>query len=118
MCIKRVIDNFESLFELWEECTEEKLDQETKARIIGCKGQMKSFYFFFGINLSYKLCAMTDNLSKSLQLTKMSAISGRKSAYLVIDTLKNMRNDEDFHLCFEMVKKVANSIKLIEKPAK
>ena len=94
----------------------EKLDQETKARIVSSKSQMKSFCFFFGINLSYKLYAMTDNMSKSLQLTKMSAISGRKSAYLVIDTLKNMKNDDDFHLFFEVVKKVANLIKSIEKP--
>ena len=28
-CMKRVIDNYESLLQLWEECLEEKLDQET-----------------------------------------------------------------------------------------
>ena len=29
-CMKRVIDNDESLLELWEECLKEKLDQETR----------------------------------------------------------------------------------------
>lgn len=38
-CIKRIIDNYESLLELCDICSEEKLDQETKARIVGCKEQ-------------------------------------------------------------------------------
>ena len=45
-CMKRVIDNYESLLQLWEECLEENLDQEAKVRIVGCKSQMESFYFF------------------------------------------------------------------------
>ena len=49
--IKRIIDNYESLLQLSEECLEEKLDQETKTRIVGCKSQMESFYFYFGINI-------------------------------------------------------------------
>ena len=81
-CMKRVIDNYERLLQLWEECLEEKLDQETKVRIVGCKSQMESFYFFFGINLSYKLYAMTDNMSNLLQSTKMPAIKGKKCADL------------------------------------
>ena len=59
-CMKRIIDNYEPLLQLWEQCLKEKLDQDTKARIIGCKSQMESFYFFFGLNLSYKLYSMTD----------------------------------------------------------
>ena len=35
-----------SLLQLWEECLEENLDQEAKVRIVGCKSQMESFYFF------------------------------------------------------------------------
>ena len=46
-CMKRVIDNYESLLQLWEECLKEKLDQETKARIVGCKSQMEFFNIFF-----------------------------------------------------------------------
>ena len=44
-CIKRIIYNYESLLELCDICSEEKLDQETKARIVGCKSKMESFYF-------------------------------------------------------------------------
>jgi len=115
-CMKRVIDNYESLLQLWEEYLEEKLDQETKARIVGCKSQMESFYFFFGINLSYKLFAMTDNLRKTLQLTKMPAIKGKKYADLVANTLKSMRKDDDFDSFFEVVKKAANFIEPVGNP--
>ena len=116
-CMKRILDNYQSLMQLWEECLEERLDQETRARIIGCKSQMESFYFFLGLNLSHKLYAMTDNLSKSLQATKMSAIKGRKSADLVITTLKDIRKDDQFQLFYDAVKKAANSIKGIAQPA-
>ena len=116
-CMKKILDNYQSLMQLWEECLEERLDQETRARIIGCKSQMESFYFFFGLNLSHKPYAMTDNLSKSLQATKMSAIKGRKSADLVITTLKDIRKDDQFQLFYDEVKKAANSIKGIAQPA-
>ena len=115
-CIKRIIDNNESLLQLWEECLKEKLDQETKAKIVGYKNQMESFYFVFGSGLSYKLYAMTDDLSKSLQSRKMPAIKGKKCADLVIDTMRSMRNDEDFDSFFEVVKKAANPVKPVGKP--
>jgi hypothetical protein len=116
-CMKRIIGNYQSLLHLWDECLEEKLDQETRARILGCKNQMESFKFFFGLNLSYKLYAMTDNLSKSLQATKMSAIKGRKSADLVITTLKDIRKDNHFQSFFTTVQKAANSTKEIDQPS-
>ena len=59
---------------------------------------------------------MTDNLSKSLQWTKMPAIKGKKCADLVIDTLRSRRNDEDFDSFFEVVRKAANPIKPLGKP--
>ena len=58
---------------------------------------------------------MTDNLSKSLQTTKMPAIKGKKCADLVTDTLRSMRNDEGFGSFFEAVKKAANAIKPVGK---
>ena len=52
----------------------------------------------------------------SLQSKKMLAIKGNKFADLVIDILRSMRNDEDFDSFSEVVKKVANPIKLVGKP--
>ena len=45
-----------------------------KSRIIGCKKQMESFKFYFGLQLDRKLYAHTDNLSKTLQQEKMSTM--------------------------------------------
>ena len=115
-CFKRIINNYQSLLDLWSVCLKEKLDQETKARIAGCKTQMESFYFYFGVNLGYKLYSMTDNLSKSLQSTKMSALKGKTSANLVIETLGNMRNDEDFMYFYEMITKASKLIPVMNPP--
>ena len=41
--LKCVLDNYIPLMELWEDCLEEKLDSETKSRIIGVKSQMGTF---------------------------------------------------------------------------
>ena len=54
-CLKKIIDNYEPLLKLWKESLEEKLDAETKSRIIGCKKQMESFKFYFGLQLGRKL---------------------------------------------------------------
>ncbi|XP_066927281.1 zinc finger MYM-type protein 1-like [Clytia hemisphaerica] len=115
-CMKRIIDNYESLLLLWDECLKEKLDQETKARIIGCKSQMRSFNFYFGLTLSHTLHNMIDNLSRSLQGEKMSALSGRKSAELVIETISKMRADEEFVAFYETTTKDAEALKKVCEP--
>ena len=53
---------------------------DIRGRIIGCQVQMNTFYFFFGLNLGQRLFSHTDNLSRTLQQTKMSAISGKQVA--------------------------------------
>ena len=46
---KKIIDNYEPLLKLWKESLKEKLDAETKSRIIGCKKQLESFKFYSGL---------------------------------------------------------------------
>ena len=46
---------------LWDECLKESLDSETRSRIIGCKSQMKTFNFFFGLCLDQRHYSLTDN---------------------------------------------------------
>ena len=67
---------------LWDISQQDPLDRETRARIIGCQTQMESFNFFYGLNLAYRLYAMTDNLSKTMQKESFSAIDGQKTAEL------------------------------------
>ena len=70
----------------------------------------------FCMNLSYKVYAMTNNLSNSLPLTKIPAIKTKKCAELMIDTFKSMRYDEVFDSFFEEVKKAAEPMKSVGKP--
>ena len=48
-----------------------------KLRIGDLKNQMKLLTFYFGLNLSHHLYAVTDNASKTLQQEEMSALRGR-----------------------------------------
>ena len=88
---------------------------KSKGNDCGLQEQNRIF-FFFGINLSYNLYAMTNKLSKLLQSTKMPTIKRKKCPDLVIDTLESMRDDEDFDSFFEVVQKAADPIKPVEKP--
>ena len=97
-CFGKIILNYDMLATLWEVCLREPLATEVKARIIGCKKQMSLFSFFFGLCLGERLFMITDNLSKTLQNTKMSAVSSRKCADLTLKTFKGMRNMESFEL--------------------
>ena len=61
-----------------------KLDSEVKARIIGVQNQMCNFQFFYGLNLSQRL----------------SALSGLHLAELTVQTYQKMRSDEEAELFF------------------
>jgi len=87
------------------------LDPDTKARIIGRQKQMTTFSFFFGLHLGQKLYDMTDNLSKTLQKEKMSAVSGKTLADLTLETLRGIRNDNDFLRFYDTVNKLGGKIK-------
>ena len=77
---------------------------------------MITFTFYFGLPLSQKLYGMIDNLSKTLQKEKMSALSEKNLSELTIKTTQKMRNDKDFILFFKAIKKGASKIEMIEQP--
>ena len=115
-CFQKVIDNYPLLLCLWDECLKEKLDGETRARIVGCKAQMKTFNFFFGLCIGQRLYSITDNVSKTLQKEKMSAVSGQRLAGLTTKTIQGMRNDADYNLFYQTVSKKAEKIDGVEEP--
>ena len=57
------------------------------ARINGVASQMKTFYLFFGACLLLLVFQHTDNLSKTLQHTKLSAAEGQTAAGMTVRTL-------------------------------
>ena len=97
-CFKKILDNYEALLELGEQSLKENLDFDTKSRNEGCKNQMKLFKFYFGLNLSQRFYTIMDNLSKTLEQEKVSALRGKELADLTEQTLENMRNKHDFSL--------------------
>jgi len=85
--VKLVLMN-QPLLELWEILLNDSPDSETRARINGVASQMKTFDYFFGTCLLCLLFQHTDNLSKTLQHTKMSAIEGQVVAGVTVSTLQ------------------------------
>ena len=75
---------------------------------------MKEFSFFFGLCLSHRFFSLTDNLSKTLQKETTRALSSQRFAGLTINTLKGMRNDDDFKLFYNLVKQKAEKFDIAD----
>ena len=103
--------------EVWDECLCESLDADVKAWVSGCKAQMKSFKFFLGINLGFKVYSITDNLSKTIQGESMSAVESQEVAGLTITTLESMRSESNADAFYETTKIKAERYKFIEAPS-
>ena len=114
-CFEKVQMNYIDLMKLWDECLQEgRLNTEVKARIMGCKKQMSTFHFFFGLCFGQRLYSITDNFSKALQSEKLSAVSSQNMASLTLKTLQNMRTQEDFELFLNLVTKQAEKLPVDE----
>ena len=112
----QVLQNYAQLMEVWEKCLDENLDAEVRGRIIGCKAQMETFKFFYGINLGFTIYSITDNLSKTIQSENISAIESQEVTALSITTLERMRSASKANDFFETTKQKAEKYKFIEKP--
>ena len=103
-CFQRILDNYAALLQEWTIYLDEKLQSGIHRRIIGCQAQInRTFDFFFGLNLGQRLFFHTDNLSRTLQQTKMSALKGKRVACLTKDFLQKMRNDTSFRSFYDVV---------------
>ena len=96
--IESILENYQVLHQLWEECLETRLDPDVKGRIIGVKSQMAHYNLLFGLKLCERVLKITDNLSKTL-----SAAESHSLTEMICTTLKSMRTDEAFKLFFERV---------------
>ena len=81
-CFQRILDYNAALPQEWTISLDEKLQSDIRGRIVGCQAQMNTSDFSFGLNLGQRLFYHTDNLSRTLQQTKMSARSGKRVACL------------------------------------
>ena len=88
-----ILENYDAILELWDTILSNRPDSETRARINGVASQMKTFDYFFGASLLRLILRHTDNLSKTLQHTKMSASEGRSIARKTVATLQVIEID-------------------------
>ena len=77
---------------------------------------MSSFRFFDGLNLSFKIYSITDNLSKTFQAESISAVESQETAALSIKTLKRKRNQADADAFHESTKMKAKRFDFVEHP--
>ncbi len=101
--LKSILDNFEVLQELWEEAIDLVKDTEMKARINGVASQMKTFDYYFGICLGHLILKHSDNLSRALQKSDISASEGQEVASMTLKVLKSIRSDDMFKLFWEKI---------------
>lgn len=109
-----IIENYDVLQEVWEESLEYVKEQEMRSRIRGVALYMQTFDFLFGSIVGETILRNCDNLSKALQKESVTAAEGEKMATLTVQTLQTMRNDEQFALFWEKVKKRQHDLKIDE----
>ncbi len=101
--LKSIINNYEVLQELWIEAVQIVKDTDMKARINGVASQMKNFDYFYGVHLGDLIHRHSDNLSKTLQKTDISAAEGQEVASMTLKTLESIRSDSKFQLFWQRV---------------
>lgn len=83
-----ISENYEALLSTWEVAKESTKETEMKARILGVESQMEKFEYFFGVELGRKCLDMVENLSKTLQQTRISACEGQGVVRRTIQSLQ------------------------------
>ena len=112
--LQSIIANYNALQMLWEESLTFVKDTEMKSRIQGVSSCMETFDYFFGASLGELLLRHSDNLSKTLQSTTMSAAEGQKLAKMTVSTLQSIRSDEKFDLFWNLTQKRASELDVNE----
>ena len=104
--LNSIYHNFIVLKEFWDETRDFKVDSECRARIIGVQAQMTQFSFLFRLVIAECILQHTDNLSKTLQNSQLTAAEGEKIAHLTQSTLLRMCSDDNFDLFWERILKL------------
>ena len=98
-----MINNHEELCRLWEWSLDNLTDTEMKARVIGAQSYMNKHEFVFGCMLSNRILQRTDNLSRVLQRSTITAAEGSALAEIVVNEVERQRWDEGFKTFWQTV---------------
>ena len=112
--LKSYLDNYKELMELWGWSLQNVQDTEMKARIRGVRVVMKTFDFIFSCSLGESILRQTDNLSKTLQHSFISAAQAQELAMMVVKTLEKDRKEGSFDLFWELVLKRSSKLETSE----
>lgn len=82
-----MVRNYAVLQALWDESLGVVKDSEMRSRIIDVSTTMRSFNFAFGVVLGELLLCHSDNLSRTLQASYISAAEGQRIATMTGKTL-------------------------------
>ena len=90
------------------------------ARLHGISLHMTKFSFLFGVSLGERLLKHSDNLSRALQSSTLSAAEGQKMANLTVSTLEKLRTEAHFELfwCETTAKADKEGVETPELPRK
>ena len=78
---------------------------------------MIDFDFLFCLLLAERILKHTDNLSKTIQATSMSAVEGCRLSQLCTEVLKNLRTDECFDQFWAYAEKVQENLNISDQDA-
>ena len=101
--IESILSNYNTLKQLWEECLKTNLQPDVKGRVIGVQSQMVQFDLLFDLKLCQRILKITDNFSKTLQKSSLSAAEAQHIAALTVTTIRKMRSDEDLDFFFKLL---------------
>ena len=94
--LESILANYEILLQTWEEAKRDTSDSEVRARMLGVEKSMETFETYFGLSLAHLLLSHSDNLSRALQKSSISAAEGQSMAKLTVETLNSLKTDEMF----------------------
>ena len=106
--------NFETLEATWEEAVSVVRESDVKARINGVSSVMKTFDFLFGLMLAERILKHTDNLSRTLQASSMSAVEARLLSQSCIAVFEKIRTDACFDQFWALVEATQQSLCISE----
>ena len=100
-----ISENYEALMETWAEAKQINNDSEMRARIGGVAKQMESFDFFFGLEDGRIVFSMSDNLSKALQGSSISASEGQSLMKMTLVAFQAIRSEDSFSVFWKTIER-------------
>ena len=112
--LSTILKNWLILVKTFEESAEEVSDGKMKVRLTGILEVMKKFDVFYGMAVAHLILSQTDNLSKSLQKSDLSASEGYTLAMHTVATLESFKNDKEFAKFYNKIQDDAKAVNVSE----